>query len=312
MWFKNALIYPLAEPFTLTPEALHDALSQDQARHCGKLEKQTLGWVSPLGSEHVNLTHALQGCIMLCLRKQQRLLPNSVVKQHTLQKVAEIETAEHRQVSTREKRQIGDELAITLLPQAFTTDSDLFAYIDTRLNWLIIDTSSANKAEELTVLLRQSLGSLKLMPLAVNQDCHAMMTRWVQETAIDAGWYIDDACELIDPRAETTQIKCVNQDLGVAEVQGHIQSGKIVSKLAMNWQDRMAFTLDKSLNLKKIKFLDLVHEQQSELDIEDKIQQFEVDFAIMAEEFYQCIPALLELLGGLKTPASAHATAVTA
>lgn len=301
MWFKNTFIYQLAEPFTLTPEALHDALAQDLTRDCGKLEKQTLGWTAPLGGDSVNLTHPVQGCIMLCLRRQQRLLPNSVVKQLAAQKIDELEAAEHRKVSAREKRQLTDELSITLLPQAFTTYSDLYAYIDTRLNWLVIDTSSASKAEELTVLLRQSLGSLKLMPLAIQKDCHALMTAWVRDAAIEPGWYIDDACELIDPRAETTQIKCVNQDLGTNEVQGHLQSGKIVSKLAITWQDRLAFTLDKTLNLKKIKFLDLVQEQLNDVEFEDKVQQFEADFAIMCAEFYECLPALFNLLGGLKT-----------
>lgn len=300
MWFKNVLIYQLAEPFTLTPEALHDKLSQDQSRDCGQLEKQTLGWHPPLGNDFENLTHALSSCILFCLRKQQRLLPTQVIKQQGQQKIATIEAEEHRSVSAREKRQIIDELGITLLPQAFTSYTDLYAYIDTRLNWLIIDTSSPNKAEELTVLLRQSLGSLKLLPIAVNQDCHALMTRWVQDGAIEPGWYIEDNCELIDPRAETTQIKCVNQDLAAAEVQGHLQSGKIVSKLALTWQDRLGFTLDKTLSLKKIKFLDIVQEQRNDLDLEDKVQQFEADFAMMSGEFHECFPALFNLLGGLK------------
>lgn len=310
MWFKNIQIYALAEPFTLTAEALHDALSQDKTRECGKLEKQTLGWVAPLGQEHENLVHALNGCIMICMRKQQRLLPSTVVKQIAADKIAEIELSEQRNVSAKERRNIIDELSVTLLPQAFTTYSDLYAYIDTKNQWLIIDSASATKAEELTVLLRQSLGSLKVASLSVNSDCHQLMTGWVREGIIDTGWYIEDTCELVDPRAQTTQIKCVNQDLAATEVQGHLQSGKIVTKLAVTWQDRVSFMLDKTLCLKRVKLLDLVQEQLNDMEIQNKVQQFEVDFAIMSAEFQAFLPDLIKLLGGLQTTAASAAKMV--
>ena len=82
MWFKNLLIYRLTQPFTLSPEELHEALQEREARQCGGFEMSTIGWERPLGRSGEQLTHAASGCIMICAKREEKVLPAAVVKEH--------------------------------------------------------------------------------------------------------------------------------------------------------------------------------------------------------------------------------------
>ena len=90
MWFKNLQIYRLSRPFDLSPEALHEALSERVTRECGSLEISTFGWQPPLGKNAALLTHAAGGCIMLCARKEEKVLPAAVIREQLMEKVEAI------------------------------------------------------------------------------------------------------------------------------------------------------------------------------------------------------------------------------
>ncbi|MAZ38943.1 MAG: recombination-associated protein RdgC [Legionellales bacterium] len=299
MWFKNIILYRLSEQFTLTPEQLHDKLYSDLSRSCGKMEKTTFGWIPPLGKEHELLVHAINGNYLIAAKKEEKILPTTVIRDHVAEKIAQIEAAESRQVGAREKRNLMDEMSITLLPQAFTKSSTLYAYIDTQKGWLIVDSSSRNKAEELTVLLRKSLGSFKLALPEPVQKSSFIMTEWLKHQDMPTNFCIEDYCEMINPDAEATLIKCVNQDLFAKEVTAHVSSGKQVMKLAMSWHDRVSFIIDNELAIKRIKFLDLVQDQISDIAAETQEEQFDADFSIFSSEFAQMLPDIFELFGGL-------------
>ena len=91
---------------------------------------------------------------MLAARKEEKILPASVIRDALEEQVAQIELEQSRKVSNKEKKQIKDDVTLSLLPKAFTRYQDIFSYIDVTQGWLIIDASSFNKAEELTSYLR--------------------------------------------------------------------------------------------------------------------------------------------------------------
>ncbi|MEG0975128.1 MAG: recombination-associated protein RdgC, partial [Comamonas sp.] len=81
--------------------------------------------------------------------------------------------------------------------------------------------------------------------------------------------------------------------LDIDEIREHIDQGKLPTKLAMTWDDRVSFVLTEGLQLKKMAFLDVVMEGQSQED-----GGFDADVAIATGEFSQLIPELIEALGG--------------
>ena len=138
MWFKNLRLYCLTQEFNLPVEELEVQLIENAFIPCTSYEKSCIGWVSPLGntafpSEDEDnkpmLTHVVGDYIMLCAQKQDRLLPATVVREATDEKVGEIEHRQARKIYRKERREIHDDVFSSLLPRAFTRSARIHAYI---------------------------------------------------------------------------------------------------------------------------------------------------------------------------------------
>ncbi|MBB71924.1 MAG: recombination-associated protein RdgC [Legionellales bacterium] len=306
MWFKNIQLFQILDDFDLNAEQLHNLLSEDMARHCGQVERSVMGWVSPFGDDNDNLVCAVEDKLLIAARKEEKILPTTVVRDHVQEKIKDIQAKEDRKVSSREKRQLFDEMSITLLPRAFAKHKTTFAYIDKKHQWLIIDAVSREKAEEVTVLLRQSLGSLKLAPVELKQSIPFAMTQWLQHDAVPSNFTIDDMCDMQDPNHTATIIKCVNQNLFTDEVQKHLTAGKQVIRLAMTWHDRVSFVVDEKFAIKRLRFLDLVQEQVNDAQAETPEEHLIVNFTLFSAEFEVLLPVLFSLFGGLADESKAQ------
>jgi recombination associated protein RdgC len=167
MWFRNLQLYRLGQPLDLSPEALNARLLEHAFRGCSRMDMAASGWMPPLGRHSELLVHAADACIMLCLRKGEKLMPASVVNQLLDERVAEIEVAEAREVYRRERRRLKDEIIVDLLPRALTRHTDLYAYIDSRNGLVVVDTPTASKAEDLiSPAPGQRIGERRHDPLA--------------------------------------------------------------------------------------------------------------------------------------------------
>ncbi|KAF1022941.1 MAG: Recombination-associated protein RdgC [Paracidovorax wautersii] len=82
--------------------------------------------------------------------------------------------------------------------------------------------------------------------------------------------------------------------LDIDEIRGHIEAGKVPTKLALTWGDRVSFLLTENLQVKKISFLDGVFDAAGSAQ-EDG---FDADVAIATGELVQLVPELLQALGG--------------
>jgi len=300
MWFRNLQLFHLQQSFNLTPEELHHNLEPQAVKECGSLEPFSYGWEKPLGRDSAQLTHAANSCIMICARKEEKILPASVVREKLAEKVEEIEEAESRKVRRREKEELKDILIQQLLPQAFTKSSLTYAYIDPKGKWLIVDASSPKKSEELVNLLRDSLGSLKLKPLTAAQSPASVMTAWLGEKAPQGGFIVSDECELRDPMEEGGIVRCRRQDLMGDEIESHLKAGKQAVKLALEWDERISLVLCDDLSIKRLGFMDIIQEEAADVAAEDDAARFDADFAIMSLELGRFIPRLLEQFGGLE------------
>lgn len=299
MWFKNLLIYSLEEPFQLSAEELHDKLSARPSRDCGSMEIASYGWEPPLGRHGQLLTHAVAHCIMICLRREEKVVPAAIVNQQLSKRIEDLEETREYKVGRREKAEIKDEIFFDMLSRAFTKTVLTFAYIDSRNGWLLVDAASSKRAEELISLLRETLGSLKLRPLEVSDSPPAVLTNWLNSGGVPAGFTVGDECELRDSTAEGGVVRCRRQDLGGREIGAHLKAGKQVVKMSMEWQQKLRFVLTESLAIKRLKFLDLMQEAAEESEADDEATRFDVDFALMSLELGNFVNSLIKLFGGL-------------
>ena len=165
-------------------------------------------------------------------------------------------------------------------------------------NWLLVDAGSAKAAEDLLSQLRKCLGSLPAVPINTASKPSTILTEWLQNGQPPEDIVIEDECELRSPEEEGGIIRCKRHNLGVPEIKNHLDAGKHVIKLAVNWADRFAFIIDEHLSMKRLRFLDVIQNQAADIETEDDAQRFDADFAIMSLELSHFLPRLLEIFGG--------------
>lgn len=296
MLFKNAKIYQLTSPVSVTDAAL----AEKEFQPCGTHDRERNGFTKPLGDDGKLFTHTIGDFTMICMRRQEKVLPGASVHEELAKKVAEIEQRDGRKVGGRERAGLKEEIIFSMLPRAFTRSSLTYAYIDAAESLIVIDTASEKRAEELLGLLREAAGSLAVRPLTTKLVPAQVMTRWLQECPT-VNFPPDGEVELRSTQDESV-VKAKNFDLYSDEVLAHIQSGMMVSKLELQ-HESASFILDESLTLKRIKFSGLVLEKSADSNPETAVEQFDSDFSVMTLELREIIGQLVMAFGGC-----AHAT----
>ena len=130
MWFKNLQIYRFTKPFELDAETLGQQLGEQAFVPCGNQELERSGWVPPLGRHGSEYVHATNGYLMICAKRQEKLLPAAVINEALEEKAVEIEAREARQMPRKERRALREEVYFSLLPQALARSSLQFAYMN--------------------------------------------------------------------------------------------------------------------------------------------------------------------------------------
>ena len=298
MWFKNLIVYRLSNPIDLSADELETRLEEFAYRPCTSQEKSKYGWSKPMGKHGESLLHVTDGNILLCAKKEDKMLPASVVKEALDEKVEQIEADTARPVKKKEKDALKEEIEHQLLPRAFSRLGTTRAYISPKMGLIIVDASSHNKAEDLLALLRKSIGSLAVLPVQSKAAVEQTMTDWLQNETPTHPFELLEEAELKSPLEGGPIIRCKNQDLICNELKAHIENGMFAVKVAMQYAESLTFVLNEDLTVKRVKFTDVVMEQKEDQDKDDKAACFDADFAIMTGEFEQFIPALLDVLGG--------------
>ncbi|CNK13022.1 DNA recombination-dependent growth factor C [Yersinia frederiksenii] len=298
LWFKNLMVYRLSREVSLSADEMEKQLSALSFTPCGSQDMAKTGWVSPMGSHSDALTHTVNGQIVICARKEEKILPSPVIKQELQAKIERLEGEQHRKLKKTEKDSLKDEVLHSLLPRAFSRFNQTFLWIDTVNDLIMVDAASAKRAEDTLALLRKSLGSLPVVPLTLENPIELTLTEWVRSKELPAGFALMDEAELKAILEEGGVIRCKKQDLFSDEIAVHIEAGKLVTKLALDWQERIQLVLSDDGSLKRLKFSDTLREQNEDIDREDFAQRFDADFILMTSELAALIKNLIEALGG--------------
>lgn len=298
LWFKNILVYRLNKEIALSMDELEQQLTSLAFTPCSSQDMTKTGWVSPMGDRGEALIHVAGKQVMMCARKEDKILPATVIKQALQDKVEKLEGEQGRKLKKTEKATLKDEVVHTLLPRAFSKFSQTFIWLDLDKQLVIVDSGSAKRAEDNLALLRKTLGSLPVVPLNFNESVESKMTQWVRSGELPAGFTLMDEAELKAVLEEGGVIRCKKQELVSDEIATHIEAGKFVTKLSLDWEDRLQFMLCDDGSIKRIKFSDTLREQNDDIDKADFAQRFDADFVLMTGELSALIERVIEVLGG--------------
>ena len=303
MWFRNLLVYRLTQDLPFDAQALETALAAKPARPCASQELSTYGFIAPFGKgEDAPLVHVSQDFMLIAARKEDRILPGSVVRDALKEKVEEIEAEQMRKVYKKERDQLKDEIIQAFLPRAFIRSSATFAAIAPKLGLILVNSASPKRAEDLLSTLREAIGSLPVRPLTVKIAPSATLTDWVKVQQAAPDFHVLDECELRDTHEDGGVVRCKRQDLTSDEIQLHMSSGKQVTQLSLAWQDKLSFVLDDKLVVKRLRFEDLLQDQAEQDGGDDDLGQQDASFTLMMLTLVDFLPALFEALGGEEIP----------
>lgn len=300
MWFKNLQLYRFTRPFEHSAESLEKMLQGHLFTPCGNQDMTKFGWISPLGKQAEVLVHEAQGQLLLCAKKEEKMLPASVIKDTLEEKIEAMEAEQGRALKKKEKEALKEEILHSLLPRAFTRSSQTFVWINPEENYLVVDAGSAKKADDVLSLLRKCTGSLPVIPFALQNPPEITMTEWLNEGSVPAGFALEDEAELRSALEHGGIIRCKEQDLVSEEIKGHLLADKLVTKLALNWSETVSFVLADDLSIKRLKFSEELREQNDDVVSENYAAKMDADFALMTGELSKFVPELVAALGGEK------------
>ncbi|CAB5662352.1 Recombination-associated protein rdgC [Comamonas aquatica] len=175
---------------------------------------------------------------------------------------------------------------------AFTKQSSMWVWIDPQAQLLVLDTGAQGKADEVVSLLVESLQGFGVALVDTQTSAQAAMAHWLLTQEAPAGFSIDRECELKAADESKAVVRYARHPLDIDEVKQHVEHGKLPTKLAMTWDERVSFVLTDALQVKKIALLDAVLDQAGDEG------GFDTDVAIATGELSKLIPDLFTALGG--------------
>lgn len=298
MWFRNLQFYRLTQPFPADPAALEAKLAQMTFQPCSALDMQSRGWAAPAPHSE-SLVYSRSGAMLLALCVEQKLLPAAVVRQYADERAAQIEAQQGFRPGRKQLREIRDDVETELLPRAFGRQRTTHAWIAPTAGWLAVDAANPAKAEEFLEMLHKVVDELAVARPRTERSPRSAMTDWLLADEAPPGFSIDRDCELMSPLEEKATVRFVRHPLEAAEIRHHIEAGKLATRLALTWNDKISFVLTEDFQIKRLTFLDLLKEEADKADSVE--EQFDADFALMNGELARFIPDLLEALGGEST-----------
>lgn len=293
MWFKNLYFFAFTRPFEWSEQDLEQQLGEHMFTPCASTEQQHFGWTTALGKHGNTAVHAVNGNYLLCARKEEKILPAPVIKDQLEAKIAQLEIEQSRSATKKEKEQFKEDIIFELLPRAFSRVTDTHGYISPAQNLIVINSSSRGKAEDFLALLRKALGTLPVTSLSPETAPDELMTDWLTDTQLGANFQLGMEAEFNALGDDGAVVRVKNQDLTSDEIKAHLDADKFVVKLALEWDEAMSFILCDDLAIKRVKFFDVLHEQNDDIDKDDVVARIDADFALMAAELNRFIGDLL-------------------
>ncbi|MCU6434810.1 recombination-associated protein RdgC [Undibacterium sp. Jales W-56] len=295
MWFKNLQVFRLPSALQIDVEELNAQLAKQAFSQCSSSEMQSQGWASPRDNDQ--LVHSVGRQLFLLLSTEKKLLPSSVINQVTKARAIELEEQQGFAPGRKAMKDLKERVTEELLPRAFGVKRSTWVWIDPEHGWLMIDSSSPGKADEVIKLLLKCTSKLALESLRVNMSPQAAMTDWLAGNEAPKGFIIDQDTELRSHTEDKATVRYVRHTIDPDDVQRHIAAGKQCTKLALTWNDRISFVLTETLTIKRIKPLDILDED-TDKRTSNEDERFDADFALMSAELSGLMDDLVFALGG--------------
>lgn len=299
--FKSISIYTLAEPVDTDTGTIEAAIETALFTECGPTQEKSIGFVPPRGDDHGALLEVVDSRhLLMRARIETKSVPAAAVRKKALEAARKIEDETGFKAGKKVMRELMDEAKLTLLPTALPRQADVWIWVDLATERVMFSTTTQGRLDDVITLVSNALPFFAMHHITTVTTPQTAMTQWLlAEHPADwpADLTIDRECELESNDDVQSVVRFTRHSLDSDDVRNHIQQGKLPTKLALSFDGRTAFVLNRSLQLKKINFLEGVFEERQSK--EDKADAFDADAAIATAELTLVIDGLVGALGGL-------------
>lgn len=294
---KHARIYKMTEPLQVDAAGLEVLLAAHKFTPCMGQDALKLGFTYPVHPSIKSYCHAVADDILLvALKRQEKNIPAAVIAEELQPKIDALQAEKGRPIGRREKQALKEELIQTLLPRAFAKSTVYVAAIDLKAGYVIVNTNSASRAEDLLALLRKAIGSLPLVPWCNSHSLSNFMQSWLAEKDLPAGYVLGHAAKLKAPDEEGAKATFDNQLLSAQEVQSHLED-KLVTELVLSVPEQYEFKIKDCGAITGIKWHDIIANTNDEMGWEDLELRLNADWILCIDQMRNVIASLIGLIG---------------
>ena len=297
--FKQLTIYRIAPTWATDLAKAGEGLAGLTFVPCTPTQQQSAGFVPPR-EDHGAMLESVGGQWVGCLQLESRTVHAQTVQRWVKEIAEQIEQQTGRKPGKKQTKELKEQALLELLPMAFTKTSRTLFWIDPQARTLVLDSASQSRADAVVSMLVKALDGLGLGLVKTQMSPASAMAHWLGTGEAPHQFTIDRECELKSPDEMKSVVRYGRNNLDTDEVKQHIQAGKVPTRVALTWRDRVSFVLTEALHVKKLAFLDVVFESPDASAARgvDKAEAFDADVAISTGELRQLIPDLLDALGG--------------
>lgn len=298
--FTHLTLYRF-DPVDLQFNRLLDALPMVTARPCGPFEPMTRGWAAPTDSGA--LLEVVGQHWLLALDTDEKILPASVIKAEVKKRATALEKETGAPLGRKARKELAERIKEELLGRAITRQRRTHVWIDPQGGWFGIDTATPGQADAVIETLRLCLDAMPLKPIRTAVSPQSAMADWLADAnSCPNEFGIDRDVQLQSPEEGKTTVTYKNHPLeGMTEIRDQLAKGLLPTRLALTWNERLAFQLTDRhpLTLRRLSLLDIAATPADETDAADQRSALAADFAIFAGETARLLPDLIAALGGL-------------
>ncbi|WP_392536951.1 recombination-associated protein RdgC [Legionella sp. 227] len=292
MWFNNALIYQyeLDEACDLAA-----SLAENILKPCPPHARFVYGWLPAFADEMVQ---EVAGSSLICMGKEERLLPRGVINKMLAEKVQMLETQQGRPVKRAEKAQMAEDIEFELLPKSFCIQKKMFAILDSVSKRIIVNASSNNQAAQLTSLLRKSVAGISIEPITHTENLAVRFAEWIHSpSTLPSDFQLASDCILFSLDDEKKRVHCKGYELPAEEVLTLLSQGMGTAEISLIWKERIQLTLTHDFSFKKLKCLDFLLDDFNEVkQLDEDYQQRDAALALLSGELRELTHDLLAAL----------------
>jgi len=291
--FKNLMFFEINPEWSQSAAEVEKCLQGARFVPCAATQTVSRGWVEPRGIPHGPLVESIDGQMLLKLQVESKNVPGSAIKRRVAELVKRIEDETGRKPGRREKKELKEQALLDLLPMAFSKVATIDVWIDPKRRLLMVGASSQSRSDEVLTELVRTLENFSVLKPQTQRSAQSLMADWLLSFDPPECFSIGRDCELKSSDETKASVRYARHSLDADDVKQHIEAGKLPTKLALTWNDRVAFHLTESAHLRKIEFLEGTMDGRGGPD-EDR---FDTDAAIATGELASVLDDLLAALG---------------